>query len=113
MLLKTNKGFSCPGRFVSGSLVRSLASPGRTKGGFLTTNGEWRRFNRLYEFLTLFLCLPYQQSHNLDLDGCVARRDERIGARRDVRAMLDLFYILIGVLFFVGCVAFVRACDRL
>jgi len=31
----------------------------------------------------------------------------------EVRVMLDLFYILIGVLFFVGCVAFVRACDRL
>jgi len=27
--------------------------------------------------------------------------------------MLDLLYILIGALFFVGCVAFVRACDKL
>jgi len=27
--------------------------------------------------------------------------------------MLDLFYILIAVVFFVGCWAFTKACDRL
>jgi len=27
--------------------------------------------------------------------------------------MLDLFYILVGALFFVGCWAFTKACDRL
>jgi len=27
--------------------------------------------------------------------------------------MLDLLYILIGALFFVGCWAFAKACDRL
>jgi hypothetical protein len=28
-------------------------------------------------------------------------------------AMLDLIYILIAVLFFVGCWAFTKACERL
>jgi len=47
------------------------------------------------------------------------RQDDSVAAvsgfvpRDEVRAMLDLFYILIGVLFFVGCYAFVKACDRL
>jgi len=27
--------------------------------------------------------------------------------------MLDLLYILVGALFFVGCWAFAKACDRL
>jgi len=27
--------------------------------------------------------------------------------------MLDLLYVLIGALFFVGCWAFTKACDRL
>ena len=29
------------------------------------------------------------------------------------RAMLDVFYILVGALFFVACWAFAKACDRL
>jgi len=27
--------------------------------------------------------------------------------------MLDLFYVLIAALFFIGCWAFAKACDRL
>jgi len=27
--------------------------------------------------------------------------------------MLDLFYIFVGVIFFVGCWLFTKACDRL
>ena len=30
-----------------------------------------------------------------------------------VNIMLDLIYILVAVLFFAGCVAFTKACDKL
>jgi hypothetical protein len=31
----------------------------------------------------------------------------------EVRDMFDFLYILVGALFFVGCWAFTKACDRL
>jgi hypothetical protein len=57
----------------------------------------------------------------LDLEWCQELRGgqddpvsgERVRPLGEVRVMLDLFYVGIVVLFFVGCVAFVKACDRL
>jgi len=112
MLLKTNLL-----TFGSRCLVSARSEPLRS--GFLTANRERVGVCPLYEFLTPFLCLPYWRPPMLGIGCCQDRRYGEIIPLPgfvpwdEVRAMLDLFYVGIVVLFFVGCVAFVRACERL
>jgi hypothetical protein len=53
------------------------------------------------------------QSGDAHGDYARTRRPPRNLRRPEVIAMLDVIYILVGVLFFAGCVAFTRACEKL
>jgi len=49
----------------------------------------------------------------LRLPGLLRRRSKTQSEIEEYLSMLDFFYILIAILFFVACWAFTKACDRL
>ena len=75
-----------------------------------------------YQFLMASLCLLYERETKIvlsELGTHVPAADIPWQPVTDcalqVRSepMLDLIYLLIGTVFFVGCWAFTKACDRL
>jgi hypothetical protein len=42
-----------------------------------------------------------------------AQRPSRDSCRFGAKQMIDIFYVVIGTLFFVACWAFTKACDKL
>ncbi|HXF25960.1 MAG TPA: hypothetical protein VN610_01735 [Bryobacteraceae bacterium] len=56
---------------------------------------------------------PGAKAPELRLPGLLRRRSKTQSEIEEYLSMLDFFYILIAILFFVACWAFTKACDRL